>query len=446
MNIDKINYLEKFLKSLSKGCDGADLLYQEHDVFSGDQSKTKPKDLSKKTSHSLMVTKVMKDKMIRSSWATNSFDLLKKMTQSISKPLSQYEETCDFNFSEDKRLPPIDSILGADESKKQRQHIESCFSSVEQAYMGWNMHMRFEQHNKQCVYMNTLGISSGYEKLFSTLNYLVYSDKNQVIKRGKFNLGGTADKIIETIDADNNQYFSTQDYGFVKGGKSAVLLSPRVVEVLSAMVVEKCKIHQSWDPKIEKALPEDFCLIENPNDEFHHFSVPFDDEGILTSEKVLCKNRKRINVISDQRSAKKFDQKMSTGNGFRRGIFWSEPLDNVPSIHPSCLKLLPGKRERKDIYKNVNEFILINDVSLPYDRFQDLFSGQAMVTLHGEFFQKGKRISKIFAKNYSRRSLISSYPESYGSLLDPNAEILSEGDYCQTGWFPYIFLPILNWG
>ncbi len=440
--------LSSFLKKCELKSDEAEVLFvAESDLF-GNVHDIDSSHLNQINQVSVLTSIIKDNILIRNSWMGSTFQAWLENQEMLLSNLKNFKgEHAIHSFSKDTSLTKINLNMPNQKDAFPIESIELCKNTVMQAYFGWNVDLEFQFNSKNCMYLNSYGIASNFQKSIAHVSYLVESEKNEVLKKGLFTIGNEPEKIVESIEVNLNQFETIVDQeSMIKGGKSSVLLSPRVVEVLCKIITHHCKDILEFPTKLAKALPESFALEEDPDNVFSLLAVPFDDEGIKTQAKTLCQGQQRLNTLSDMKTAFRNKKNKSSGNGFRRGLFWKQMGDNTPGIHPSFLKLKPGTKTRKELLESVQDFVLINHVFVPFDRYQDLFSGNALVTLRGEYFRKNRLVSKIFAKNYSGRPLISSYPEAFGSLLDPTSMVLCEGEYCESGWFPYIFLPKFTWG
>ena len=193
------------------------------------------------------------------------------------------------------------------------------------------------------------------------------------------------------------------------------------------------------------AFPADFELIEDP---FHMIGprrAPFDDEGTPTRVKTLLKGPERVESISDLQTAAASGSR-PTGNGFRRGTFLSHPSECVPVTCPSQLRLKAGTTPLKDVLKDLPEIVWVESISMPFSQIMDASQTKDVWTVKGKFLQSGRPAAQFVETRFTGRPIISAYPPgSHGSLLDRNSVILADGEQLESGWYPYILVPVVRW-
>ena len=321
---------------------------------------------------------------------------------------------------------------------------EKVARAVARRFPKANFGIHFFHSFDRFVIENTKDLSGSYEHPYLRAEY-------RLSYRGKDVAGLTFDvsaaAILEDIERRLDRavlYAKSVQTGFLKEGQLPALLDPKVTALLAQILFEQSKAYSRWPDHYEKVFPLDFVFEDDPTHGIGQNSVPFDHEGTPTERKVLMASGKSARRVCDLQSSALCGTPPS-GNGFRRGLFVSHIADLTPGTQPTFLRVFPGKTPLQEIMRDHPQFVYLNQVSFPLDRFSFLVKGQGLVTLEGVYIDHGKVVSNIVMKNHADRPLISGYPRSYGSLVDPSTTILSDGEYTYGGWYPYLFLPRMTW-
>lgn len=110
----------------------------------------------------------------------------------------------------------------------------------------------------------------------------------------------------------------------------------------------------------QRIFPEMVTLVDDPIRPWCAGSVPFDDEGVPTKRKMIVEKGFLRNFIFDLDSGGK-SGKGSTGNGFKRSM-WERGIDISPNPRFTNLVLEAGDWDYRDMVRDVEEGIVINDV------------------------------------------------------------------------------------
>ena len=125
-----------------------------------------------------------------------------------------------------------------------------------------------------------------------------------------------------------------------------------------ALTVKEC-------PMLEKALTK----------------IPFDDEGVLTTEKAIIDKGTFATALYDLKSAYKAGRQ-STGNGFRAGSAVSEM--------PTNLVVEPGEKDLAGLMEEVGEGIMLTDLSGLHAGVNAI-SGDFSLLCEGYLIEGGKK-------------------------------------------------------
>ena len=109
--------------------------------------------------------------------------------------------------------------------------------------------------------------------------------------------------------------------------------------------------------------------------------IPFDDEGVLTTEKAIIDKGVFATALYDLKSAYKAG-KASTGNGFRSGSAVSEM--------PTNLIVEPGEKDFDQLVEEVGEGIILTDLSGLHAGVNAI-SGDFSLLCEGYLIENGKK-------------------------------------------------------
>lgn len=443
--------IQKALEKLNTWCDEAELLLlnETRSILNNGQS-LKPFLVSSTKTTSLLLTIIKSGKLARYSWVrTDPFSILDAIDQTDLRQILSYGERATFHLNKPHPLPFKNSNTLSDSQfrveKVVTEKIENYCQAIEKEWPHWHPDILCALNTEECLLNNTNGLCGSYSQTAEKWAMALYHKKDFRFLEGlEMYSSEPVKNIISTFENKIRNSPKILSRKIIRGGKSSVLLSPRVVELLCKIITQSARLGSSWDSKLSKALPEDFELIDDPSQKVGLNATPFDHEGTITSRKVICHGPDLKAHLSDlKRSAAQ--GKPSSGNGFRRGSFSEPPADVLPSPQPTSLYLSPGKTTIEDILRDTHELFHIDRVLVPADRVHALGNYASTVFFTGYVICSGEKVAQAFAQNYRGRPLISSHPNSWGSLLDPKSIILSEGNFEKNGWFPYIFVPQVTW-
>lgn len=406
------------------------------------------------TTFSMMPSFISKTNTLRRfGLVSNFFDRNLTQLDQCRLDSGSIEEQALHHFSEDRRINGLSQVYAEREDVTDRiiELLIKVNNRLRKEWRGYEVSLVAECKISDHAYLNSNELAAAYERVQWGLHYYLSHPKKRIEKRGFLSDCSVYDDFVARTDRSVNRYQDPRALGketYIQGGKSSVILSPSVVAILCGIISHYNKVGEICPEGVSKAIPKKFELREDPM--VHGGSggngILFDHEGVKTSSKVLCEGKGgQSEKMTDLNAASLMGEKLSTGNGFRRGLFTTEMADNSPSIHPSFLTLSPGSLSFDQLIQEHDDLILIDSIYLPTDRVADLVKGEPMIVIRGDYYKKGQFVSRIFSQNYARRPLISCYPKVYGSLLDPSAQMLREGEHIRDGWYPYIYLPVLTW-
>jgi PmbA protein len=124
-----------------------------------------------------------------------------------------------------------------------------------------------------------------------------------------------------------------------------------------------------------------FTVREEPMYEKALTKIPFDDEGVLTTAKVIIDKGVFATALYDLRSAYKAG-KTSTGNGFRGGSAVSEM--------PTNLVVEPGDKSFDELLEEAGEGIILTDLSGLHAGVNPI-SGDFSLLCEGYLIENGKK-------------------------------------------------------
>ena len=124
-----------------------------------------------------------------------------------------------------------------------------------------------------------------------------------------------------------------------------------------------------------------FTLKEIPMYDNALTKIPFDDEGVLTSEKAIIDKGVFATALYNLKSAYKAG-KQSTGNGFRNGSAVSEM--------PTNLIVVPGDKSFDELLAEVGEGIILTDLSGLHAGVNAI-SGDFSLLCEGYLIENGKQ-------------------------------------------------------
>ena len=124
-----------------------------------------------------------------------------------------------------------------------------------------------------------------------------------------------------------------------------------------------------------------FTLKEIPMYDNALTKIPFDDEGVLTTEKAIIDKGVFATALYNLKSANKAG-KQSTGNGFRNGSAVSEM--------PTNLIVVPGDKSFDELLAEVGEGIILTDLSGLHAGV-NVISGDFSLLCEGYLIENGKQ-------------------------------------------------------
>ena len=231
----------------------------------------------------------------------------------------------------------------------------------------------------ETTYLNSNGVHSIRKKtMYSTSLYalLVRGEDFLGIYDGNSSLERFPDekemsrKIFEKLTfARENTNLTTKKYPVIFTPHAVSGIFGYILSVLLNGKVIQQKISPLYDKLNKQLFDKKLTFIEDPQAGTR--KAEFDDEGIKTNQKVLIKEGIINNFYFDLNSASKTNNSLfsSTGNGFKPS------LGSPPSPSLTSVQIESGKRNSKDIIKNIKEGVLVDQL---------LGAGQSN-TLAGEF-------------------------------------------------------------
>ena len=131
----------------------------------------------------------------------------------------------------------------------------------------------------------------------------------------------------------------------------------------------------------EKIASDVFTLKEIPMYDNALTKIPFDDEGVLTTEKAIIDKGVFATALYNLKSANKAGRQ-STGNGFRSGSAVSEM--------PTNLIVVPGDKTFDELLAEVGEGIILTDLSGLHAGVNAI-SGDFSLLCEGYLIENGKQ-------------------------------------------------------
>ena len=135
------------------------------------------------------------------------------------------------------------------------------------------------------------------------------------------------------------------------------------------------------DKEGEKIASDVFTVKEQPMLDKALTKIPFDDEGVLTTEKAIIDNGVFATALYDLKSAYKAGRK-STGNGFRSGSAVSEM--------PTNLVVVAGDKDLEGLMEEVGDGIMLTDLSGLHAGVNAI-SGDFSLLCEGYLIENGKK-------------------------------------------------------
>jgi len=135
------------------------------------------------------------------------------------------------------------------------------------------------------------------------------------------------------------------------------------------------------DKEGTKIASEVLTVKEIPMYEDARTKIPFDDEGVLTTEKAIIDKGEFATALYDLKSAYKAGRK-STGNGFRGGAGVSEC--------PTNLIVEPGNKSFNELLEEVGDGIILTDLSGLHAGVNSI-SGDFSLLCEGYLIENGKK-------------------------------------------------------
>ena len=131
----------------------------------------------------------------------------------------------------------------------------------------------------------------------------------------------------------------------------------------------------------EKIASDILTVREEPMYEKALTKIPFDDEGVLTTNKAIIDKGVFATALYDLKSANKAG-KNSTGNGFKSGSTVSEA--------PTNLIVEPGNKTYEELLKDAGEGIILTDLSGLHAGVNPI-SGDFSLLCEGYLIENGKQ-------------------------------------------------------
>ncbi len=135
------------------------------------------------------------------------------------------------------------------------------------------------------------------------------------------------------------------------------------------------------DREGEKIASECFTLKDVPMFETALNKIPFDDEGVLTTEKAIIDHGVFATALYNLKSANKAGR-ASTGNGFKSG--------SHIGVSPTNLLVVPGEKSFDELCAQAGEGIIITDLSGLHAGVNAI-SGDFSLLCEGYLIENGKK-------------------------------------------------------
>ena len=134
----------------------------------------------------------------------------------------------------------------------------------------------------------------------------------------------------------------------------------------------------------EQIASECLTLRDVPMYEDALTKIPFDDEGVLTTEKVIIDKGVFASALYNLKSAHKAE-KASTGNGFKSG--------STIGVSPTNLVVTPGEKTFDELCEEAGEGIILTELSGLHAGVNPI-SGDFSLLCEGYLIENGKNCSR----------------------------------------------------
>ena len=131
------------------------------------------------------------------------------------------------------------------------------------------------------------------------------------------------------------------------------------------MAVSGDNIHRGTSPLTErldqKIFHESLTIDDDPTVPWDIFSLPCDDEGVPTRAKSIVAAGVLENFLFDLRTGKQTSNH-STGNGFKRALFYNRNITLPVTPWSTNLILRPGQSSQAEMIKSIDQGLLVDMV------------------------------------------------------------------------------------
>lgn len=218
------------------------------------------------------------------------------------------------------------------------------------------------------------------EEMYDGVGYVVARSLDEVNPKKM-----AEDGVKEAISRMGGKSIPSGKYKTVFNNDSMVSLLSTFASVFSGDAAQK-GLSLLKGKEGEVIASSKVSLVDNPHLLNGLASVPFDDEGVATSKTDVIKDGKLVTLLHNLKTAHKGNTK-TTGNGFKASYASSV------GVSPTNFYIEKGEKSPEEIYKLVNEGILITDLA-------GLHSGASPIT--GDF--------SLAAKGFYIKDGVKSYP------------------------------------
>lgn len=351
--------LDKILKLASQQTEAAEVYYLQSQDTPIEFENNRLKSLSTKATQGVALRVICKGKMgfASSTDLTRLDDLVAAAVQT-----SEIGDLAEFEFANDLQVTAEKSDFIAP-------------STQDLVDVGERLIEQIHNYNSEILVDVSFHVRAGSVKMATTRN--VYAERsNQLVSVGlsgnlvqgedflqasSFDVMRDAvpncDRLLEKL---LQKYQRAEQQATIKSGKFSVLFTPRAaastIGGLFRTILSGQSVAQKASPlagKVgEKLFDGRLTIFEDPN--LGASACTFDDEGTLTSRKVLIDQGVVNEFYWDRRWAARAGFQ-PTGNGFRGGL--SRPS---PGLVNSCMA--PGKTSTEDLIAEMDEGLIIEQV------------------------------------------------------------------------------------
>lgn len=351
--------LDKILKLASVQAEAAEVYYLQSQDTPIEFENNRLKSLSTKATQGVALRVICNGKMgfASSTDLTRLDDLVAAAVQT-----SEIGDSVEFEFANDLQITAEKSDFVPPPTQ---ELIEVGGRLIEQVH----------DYNSEILVDVSFHVRAGLVKIATTQN--VYAERsNQLVSAGlsgnlvkgeDFLQASSFDVVRDAVpDCDRllqtllQKYQRAEQQATIKSGTFSVLFTPRAaastIGGLFRTILSGQAVAQKSSPlagKIgEKLFDERLTIFEDPN--IGASACAFDDEGTLTSRKVLIEQGVVNQFYWDRRWAARAGCE-PTGNGFRGGL--SRPS---PGVVNGCMA--PGKTSTEDLIAGMDEGLIIEQV------------------------------------------------------------------------------------